>query len=138
VLVVDASVLVVALADDGTDGDSARARLRGERLAIPEQQCALRRVGPLRPAAVPSPARYDDTVCAQPAEREGPLDLQRILDQLPQTSGPFVSCRLARMFRTCPATVRSGNTSRVAIAVGDPGRGADGVGGEKFLHGQPW
>jgi predicted nucleic acid-binding protein len=36
VLVVDASVLVVALADDGTDGDSARARLRGERLAIPE------------------------------------------------------------------------------------------------------
>ena len=35
-LVVDASVLVVALADDGTDGDSARARLRGERLAIPE------------------------------------------------------------------------------------------------------
>ena len=35
-LVVDASILVVALADDGTDGDSARARLRGERLAIPE------------------------------------------------------------------------------------------------------
>lgn len=35
-LVVDASVLVVALADDGTDGDSARARLRGERLVIPE------------------------------------------------------------------------------------------------------
>jgi predicted nucleic acid-binding protein len=35
-LVVDASVLVVALADDGADGDSARARLRGERLAIPE------------------------------------------------------------------------------------------------------
>ncbi len=35
-LIVDASVLVVALADDGTDGDSARARLRGERLAIPE------------------------------------------------------------------------------------------------------
>ena len=35
-LVVDASVLVVALADDGTDGDSARARLRGERVAIPE------------------------------------------------------------------------------------------------------
>jgi predicted nucleic acid-binding protein len=36
VLVVDASVLVVALADDGTDGDQARARLRGERLAAPE------------------------------------------------------------------------------------------------------
>jgi predicted nucleic acid-binding protein len=36
VLVVDASVLVVALADDGPDGDQARARLRGERLAAPE------------------------------------------------------------------------------------------------------
>jgi predicted nucleic acid-binding protein len=36
VLVVDASVLVVALADDGSDGDTARARLRGEDLAAPE------------------------------------------------------------------------------------------------------
>jgi predicted nucleic acid-binding protein len=36
VLVVDASVLAVALADDGPDGDRARARLRGERLAAPE------------------------------------------------------------------------------------------------------
>jgi predicted nucleic acid-binding protein len=36
VLVVDASVLVVALADDGPDGDQARARLRGEHLAAPE------------------------------------------------------------------------------------------------------
>ena len=35
-LVVDASVLAVALADDGEDGDQARARLRGERLAAPE------------------------------------------------------------------------------------------------------
>lgn len=35
-LVVDASVLVVALADDGPDGDRARQRLRGERLAAPE------------------------------------------------------------------------------------------------------
>lgn len=35
-LVVDASVLAVALADDGTDGDAARARLRGETLAAPE------------------------------------------------------------------------------------------------------
>ena len=35
-LVVDASVLTVALADDGPDGDAARARLRGERLAAPE------------------------------------------------------------------------------------------------------
>jgi predicted nucleic acid-binding protein len=36
VLVVDASVLAVALADDGRDGDRARARLRGEDLAAPE------------------------------------------------------------------------------------------------------
>jgi predicted nucleic acid-binding protein len=36
VLVVDASVLVVALADDGPDGDRARQRLRGEQLAAPE------------------------------------------------------------------------------------------------------
>jgi predicted nucleic acid-binding protein len=36
VLVVDASVLVVALGDDGGDGDRARARLRDEELAAPE------------------------------------------------------------------------------------------------------
>jgi predicted nucleic acid-binding protein len=36
VLVVDASVLATALADDGPNGDQARARLRGERLAAPE------------------------------------------------------------------------------------------------------
>jgi predicted nucleic acid-binding protein len=36
VIAVDASVLAVALADDGPDGDYARARLRGERLTAPE------------------------------------------------------------------------------------------------------
>jgi predicted nucleic acid-binding protein len=36
VLVVDASVLAVALTDDGRDGDRARRRLRGEHLAAPE------------------------------------------------------------------------------------------------------
>jgi predicted nucleic acid-binding protein len=36
VVVVDASVLAVALADDGPDGDQARARLRGERVILPE------------------------------------------------------------------------------------------------------
>ena len=35
-LVVDASVLVTALADDDADGDRARERLRGEELASPE------------------------------------------------------------------------------------------------------
>ncbi len=34
-IVVDASVIVTALADDGPDGDTARMRLRGERLAGP-------------------------------------------------------------------------------------------------------
>ena len=34
-IVVDASVVVTALADDGVDGDQARARLRGERLVAP-------------------------------------------------------------------------------------------------------
>jgi predicted nucleic acid-binding protein len=36
VIVADASVLVVALADDGPDGDHARTRLNGEHLAMPE------------------------------------------------------------------------------------------------------
>jgi predicted nucleic acid-binding protein len=36
VIVVDASVLASALADDGDDGDRARERLRGERLVAPE------------------------------------------------------------------------------------------------------
>lgn len=35
-LVVDASVLATALADDGVDGDTARSRLQGETLAAPE------------------------------------------------------------------------------------------------------
>lgn len=35
-LVVDASVLVVALADDGGDGDRVRGRLHGEQIAAPE------------------------------------------------------------------------------------------------------
>lgn len=35
-LVVDASVLVVALADDGEDGDRVRARLAGTTLAAPQ------------------------------------------------------------------------------------------------------
>jgi predicted nucleic acid-binding protein len=36
VIVVDASVVVTALADDGPDGDRVRRRLRGERLAAPQ------------------------------------------------------------------------------------------------------
>jgi predicted nucleic acid-binding protein len=52
VIVVDASVLVTALADDGADGRRARARLRGEDLAAPalldlEFTSALRRLNAL-------------------------------------------------------------------------------------------
>jgi predicted nucleic acid-binding protein len=36
VIVADASVLAVALADDGPDGDRARAWPRGERVILPE------------------------------------------------------------------------------------------------------
>jgi predicted nucleic acid-binding protein len=36
VIVVDASILASALADDGGDGERLRARLAGERLAAPE------------------------------------------------------------------------------------------------------
>jgi predicted nucleic acid-binding protein len=36
VIVVDASVLAVALGDDGTDGEQARERLAGEMLVAPE------------------------------------------------------------------------------------------------------
>jgi len=36
VIVVDASVLAPALADDGADGEAARTRLRGETLSAPE------------------------------------------------------------------------------------------------------
>jgi predicted nucleic acid-binding protein len=35
-IVIDASVLAPALADDGADGDQARERLRGERVSAPE------------------------------------------------------------------------------------------------------
>ena len=38
---------------------------------------------------MPSPARYDDTVSVQPAEREDPLDPQQILDQLPADERGF-------------------------------------------------
>lgn len=34
-IVVDASIVVTALADDGPDGDAVRSRLRGERLVAP-------------------------------------------------------------------------------------------------------
>jgi hypothetical protein len=41
------------------------------------------------PQAVLFPARYDDTVSAQPAEREDPLDPLLIFDQLPVDESGF-------------------------------------------------
>ena len=47
----------------------------------------------MRPAGVSptvsSPGRYDDIVSAQPAERDDPLDPQRILDDLPADEHGF-------------------------------------------------
>ena len=53
VIVVDASVVAPALADDGDDGDRARAQLRGERLLAPEL-LDLEVVSALRRAAEPA------------------------------------------------------------------------------------
>lgn len=58
-LVVDASVVAVALGDDGPDGDRARARLRGETLAAPE----------LLDLEVASVFRRQVSVAALPARR---------------------------------------------------------------------
>lgn len=56
-IVVDAGILLVALADDGQSGDIVRSRLRGERLAAPElvdlevlsALCGLTRSGQVLP-----------------------------------------------------------------------------------------
>lgn len=61
VLVIDASVLVVALGDDGLDGDRAQARLRGEDLAAPELiDWRSRRRSAVRSASVPSTVGEQD------------------------------------------------------------------------------
>src|SRR5580692_785056 len=50
----------------------------------------LKTVSPRSPSDHPgSSARYDDSVSAQPAEREDPLDPQLILDQLPMDERGF-------------------------------------------------
>src|SRR3546814_10928145 len=53
-LVVDASVLANALADDGADGALARAALRGEQLAVPDL-VAVQPVSVLRPRWLAGP-----------------------------------------------------------------------------------
>ncbi len=56
-----------------------------------DQRPSASRTSLLRAPAQAIPAGYDDVVSAQPAEREDPLDPQRILDQLPaEERGSFL------------------------------------------------
>ena len=74
-IVVDASVLAPALADDGGDGDRVRERLRGERLAAPEL-IDLEVVSTLRRAA--RAGRLDDRRSGQALTDLATLPLRRI------------------------------------------------------------
>jgi len=75
VIVVDASVLAPALADDGADGDRARERLRGERLTAPEL-VDLEVVSTLRRAA--RAGRLDDRRSSQALTDLAALPLRRV------------------------------------------------------------
>lgn len=74
-IVVDASVIVTALADDGADGDRVRTRLSGERLVAPhvldvEAASAWRRLV--------SADHLDDRRAALAIEDLGDLPLKRV------------------------------------------------------------
>jgi len=75
VIVIDASVVAPALADDGEDGDRARDRLRGEQLAAPEL-VDLEVVSTLRRAA--RAGRLDERRSAQALADLGALPLRRV------------------------------------------------------------
>jgi predicted nucleic acid-binding protein len=75
VIVVDASVLAPALADDGVDGDLVRDRLRGERLVAPEL-VDLEVLSTLRRAARGS--RLDERRSGQALEDLAALPLRRV------------------------------------------------------------
>lgn len=74
-IVVDASVLAPALADDGADGDLARDRVRGERLAAPEL-VDLEVLSTLRRAA--RAGRLDERRSRQALEDLAALPLRRV------------------------------------------------------------
>jgi predicted nucleic acid-binding protein len=81
VIVVDASVLVTALADDGADGRQARRRLRGEQLSAPavvdlEVLSALRR---LATAGRLGPVRADQAAADLRAVRVARIAHQALL-----------------------------------------------------------
>jgi predicted nucleic acid-binding protein len=75
VIVVDASVLAPALADDGDDGDRVRIRLRGEQLAAPEL-VDLEVLSTLRRAA--RAGRLDERRSGQALEDLAALPLRRV------------------------------------------------------------
>jgi predicted nucleic acid-binding protein len=75
VIVVDASVLAPALADDGADGDRVRERLRGEQLTAPEL-IDLEVVSTLRRAA--RAGRLDDRRSGQALADLAALPLRRV------------------------------------------------------------
>jgi predicted nucleic acid-binding protein len=75
VIVVDASVLAPALADDGDDGDRVRGRLRGERMTAPEL-VDLEVVSTLRRAA--RAGQLDERRSAQALADLSVLPLQRV------------------------------------------------------------
>lgn len=74
-IVVDASVLAPAIADDGADGDRVRERLRGERLAAPEL-IDLEVVSTIRRAA--RGGRLDDRRSGQALADLAALPLHRV------------------------------------------------------------
>jgi predicted nucleic acid-binding protein len=75
VIVVDASVLAPALADDGADGDRARERLLGEQLVAPEL-VDLEILSTLRRAAWGG--RLDERRSGQALDDLAALPLQRV------------------------------------------------------------
>ena len=79
-LVVDASVVVTALADDGPDGQAARAQLRGQVLAAPELidlevSSVLRRLVLRRQLPVPRAEQALADLIALPVRRASHLPL---------------------------------------------------------------
>lgn len=74
-IVVDASVLAPALADDGADGDRVRERLRGEQLTAPEL-IDLEVVSTVRRAA--RAGRLDDRRSGQVLNDLAVLPLRRV------------------------------------------------------------
>jgi predicted nucleic acid-binding protein len=105
-IIVDASVLVAALGDDGSDGKGARGRLRGEDLAVPnivdlEVASVLRgrvRGGHL---SVPRARQALDDLADLPMERVGHATLLPRVWELRDNYTPYDAAyiALAELFR---------------------------------------